>query len=103
MVPWPSIPLCPTQALLHLDCPACGTTRGLVDLLQGDLVGALDHNLLLLVALPTVALAAANRWLGRPRLPALPRWALPAVVVLLAAFTVVRNLALPGLAWLDSA
>ena len=33
---------------------------------------------------------------------ALPRWALPVLVVVLAIFTVVRNLTLPGLSWLDS-
>jgi hypothetical protein len=98
--------LCPSQTLVHLDCPACGATRGVHALARGDVVGALDHNLLLAVALPAMALL----WLGwvrvafgrPPARPASPAWLLPAVVVVLALFTIARNLAVPELAWLDS-
>ena len=40
-------PLCPTRALLGIDCPGCGLMRGTYDLLHGDMTGAIDHNLLL--------------------------------------------------------
>jgi hypothetical protein len=100
-------PLCPTKALFGLDCPACGTLRGLHSLTRGRLLEALDHNLLLLVAVPIMAWAWVGlvaRALGRPWTPpALPRWGLAAVVVVLVAFAVVRNLGLTGLTWLDSA
>lgn len=110
----PAVPLCPTHALLGVDCPACGATRGLAALLRGDVAGALDHNLLLAAAVPlavglwvATALAAAGRPLPRPGRGALPRPA-PAVllgvlVVALGAFTVLRNAGPPSLAWLDAA
>ncbi|MGV3757991.1 MAG: DUF2752 domain-containing protein [Actinomycetota bacterium] len=100
-------PRCPTQVLLGLDCPACGTLRGLHALSRGRVGQALDHNLLLVVAVPVAAivwLALLGQAAGRPvRLPAPPRWAVPAVVVAAVAFTIVRNLGPGGLGWLDSA
>jgi hypothetical protein len=103
MLPF-GLPLCPTRALFHLDCPACGATRGVLDLLRGDLVGALDHNLLLLVALPLGVLALTNRLRGQPSgLAPLPRWTLGAGLVVLVAFTVLRNAGPPAVAWLDAA
>lgn len=106
MLPF-GVPLCPTQGLLHLDCPACGATRGVLDLLRGDVVGALDHNLLLLVAVPLMAVLGLGRVraaLGhaRPR-RAVPAWVLPVTVVVLATFTVLRNVGPSSVAWLDAA
>lgn len=100
-------PRCPTQAVLGLDCPACGTLRGLHSLTRARVAEALDHNLLLLVAVPLAALvwlALVSQAVGRPvRPPTLPRWALPTIVGVALVFTVVRNLGVGGLAWLDSA
>lgn len=100
-------PTCPTRALLGVDCPVCGTLRGLHSLSRGRIAEALDHNLLLLVAVP-VGIVVWWRWvrgaLGRPvRSVALPAWVVPAVVVTAAAFTVLRNLHVGPLSWLDSA
>ena len=99
-------PRCPTQVLLGADCPACGTLRGLHSLTQGRVGQALDHNLLLLVAVPLAALvwvALVGQALGRPvRLPAPPRWAVPVLVVVALTFTILRNAGPGGLAWLDS-
>jgi hypothetical protein len=99
-------PPCPSQALFGIDCPACGGLRGTHDLLNGDIVGALDHNLLLplLLALPAAALAL---WLlpltGRP-VPRvrLPRWSLVAAAAVAAGFAVLRNLPVAGLEFLAS-
>lgn len=99
-------PTCPTRALLGIDCPACGTLRGLHALGRGRLGEALDHNVLLALAVP-LAFALWWRWvrasLGRPS-PAIapPAWAVPAAVVLAATFAVLRNLPVPSLAWLGS-
>lgn len=57
-------PLCPTKALLGIDCPGCGCMRGLYALTHGDLAGAADHNLLLLLAVP-FAVVLWVRWLMR--------------------------------------
>ena len=53
-------PLCPTRALLGIDCPGCGLMRGTYDLLHGDMTGAIDHNLLIPFVIPIVLVL----WLG---------------------------------------
>jgi hypothetical protein len=55
-------PVCPTQALLGIDCPACGGLRGSHALLRGDLAGAADNNILLFLLVPVLAFVWA-RWL----------------------------------------
>jgi hypothetical protein len=40
-------PVCPLYSMTGLACPGCGMTRGTHALLHGDVVGALDYNLLL--------------------------------------------------------
>jgi hypothetical protein len=99
-------PTCPTRALLGIDCPACGTLRGLHALSRGRVGLALDHNLLLLVAVPVGALVWW-RWvraaLGRPVTSIqLPRWVVPTAVAVATAFAVARNLPSSPVSWLDS-
>jgi hypothetical protein len=99
-------PPCPSRMLLGIDCPACGGLRGTHDLLHGDVVGALDHNLLLPLLLAVYVYAAVVAFaplvgrVVRPLPP--PRWALVAVVAVLATFTVLRNLPVAGLEFLGS-
>lgn len=45
-------PDCPFRLLTGLNCPGCGTTRGLHRLLHGDLVGAFQFNPLMMLLLP---------------------------------------------------
>jgi len=40
-------PVCPLYAMTGFACPGCGMTRGLHALLHGDVLTALDYNLLL--------------------------------------------------------
>jgi hypothetical protein len=99
-------PLCPSRVVLGLDCPACGGLRGTHDLLHGDVVGALDHNLLLPVLLAVFGVAFAL-WLrplvGRPARPVrLPRWVVVAGTVVAVGFAVLRNLPVAGLEFLAS-
>jgi hypothetical protein len=99
-------PPCPSRVLLGLDCPGCGGLRGTHDLLRGDVVAAVDHNLLV-PAILAVAGVALALWLlplvGRPaRRLAPPRWLATAAVAVVVAFTVLRNLPVPGLEWLGS-
>jgi hypothetical protein len=99
-------PLCPSRALLGVDCPACGGLRGTHDLLRGHVEQALDHNLLLPGFLAVLGVALAL-WLlplvGRPaRTLRSPRWATVGAVALVAAFTVARNLPLAPLEFLGS-
>jgi hypothetical protein len=84
--------------MLGLDCPACGGLRGTHALLHGHIGEALDHNLLLPLMLGAIAVGLGSYLLpliGRPeRLPHLPRWLSVAIVAVVVAFTVARNL--PG-------
>ncbi|MDO8731726.1 MAG: DUF2752 domain-containing protein [Actinomycetota bacterium] len=57
-------PLCPSRALLGIDCPGCGGMRGMYCLLHGDVSGALDHNVLLFAILP-IAIGLWALWLSR--------------------------------------
>lgn len=47
-------PVCPTQYLFGVDCPACGMLRGTHDLLHLNLAGAADHNVLMFALYPLV-------------------------------------------------
>jgi Protein of unknown function (DUF2752) len=99
-------PLCPSRFLLGLDCPACGGLRGTHDLLHGDVVSALDHNLLLPLWLGVFAVMLAV-WaaplVGRA-VPAVrpPRWLVATGIAVAAVFAVLRNLPVDGLEFLAS-
>lgn len=93
-------PLCPTRALFGLDCPGCGALRGTHDLITGNLAGALDHNVLLIVFLP-FAVVLWVRWLVRAwtgQTPAVSRavfqrrtTVMITVLVAVLAFGIIRN------------
>jgi hypothetical protein len=91
------IPICPTKALLGLDCPLCGGLRVISSLGHGRFADALDHNVLVVALLPFVAVFfvayAIAAWRERPppRI-VLPEWGWIMVAVGLVAFSVVRNL-----------
>jgi hypothetical protein len=95
--------VCPLYALTGIYCPACGALRGVNDLTDGHLAQAASSNLLLILAIPVALLAFARwthaAWTGRPPapLPALSSRARLALVALVLAFAVARNL--PG-SWL---
>lgn len=91
------VPVCWSAGLFGVDCPLCGGLRCINSLVRGDWLAAADHNLLLAVALPLAAvgwvvwMVAALR--GRPvHAPRVPTWAWWTLGVVVAVFTVVRNL-----------
>ena len=89
-----SLPPCPLRALTGLPCPGCGSARCIADLLDGDLAAAVDHNLLVPIALIVVmwaGVAAAARRAGHPLWdPLRHRWASMAVAVTIAGFWLLR-------------
>ena len=92
--------MCPTLALLGIDCPGCGGLRATHALAHGDAMTALDHNALFVVMVP-VLIAAWGLWMHRawtgvapaltPRREAMARSAPIVVLIVVMAFAVVRN------------
>ena len=65
-------PVCPTRLLFGVDCPGCGLMRATHDLVTGNVTGALDHNVLIVVFAPLVVLLWV-RWLLRSWRGSTPR------------------------------
>jgi hypothetical protein len=91
------LPVCPTKALLGIDCPGCGSLRMIYSLLHFDLPAALQFNALGVVAVVLLLWAYAvwvyGTAVGRSvRGWQHLRWAAPAALVLTLAWFVVRNL-----------
>ena len=91
------VPLCPLHALTGLWCPLCGGLRAVHALSRGHIQSALHDNAMLVLALPVIV-ALWAQWAARARTGRAPRrWprgATLAVITALAAFTVLRNLAI---------
>ena len=89
-------PFCPFRALTGLNCPGCGTTRSLHQLLHGNLTSAFKLNPLLIIALPFLFWALArytNSAIagGPPRTANLkPQYVWP-IVGLVICFWIFRN------------
>jgi hypothetical protein len=99
-------PVCWSAGVFGIDCPLCGGLRCVNSLVRGDLLAAADHNILLAVTLPVVAVLWVV-WMVRAvqgrhvRLPSPPNWAWGVLAVVTLSFTVVRNLDLGPVAhWL---
>jgi hypothetical protein len=89
------VPLCPFHAATGWDCPLCGGLRSADALAHLQVGAALRDNLLLVAALPVLALWWSD-WVARGRAGrpprALGRGGAALLVVLAVGFTVVRNL-----------
>ena len=100
-------PACAFKAMTGLDCPGCGMTRGLHALLNGDVVRAMSHNILLVIILATSATwlswnAIARRTGKRQLHFAFKRSTWIAIGLAVFAFWVVRNLPWSPFNWLGS-
>ena len=90
-------PVCPLYSLTGFACPGCGLTRGFHALFHGDVITALDFNLLLpiwaviigYVFVSLILLAVRGR--GLPMWPSYPKF-LWGFMITLVAFGVLRNI-----------
>lgn len=90
-------PRCPVFAWLHLYCPGCGSTRAAAALLHGRLGEAFHWNAMFVVLLPFVAaFSGLSYWRALQEAefhwPRVPDSTLKLVLMVVAVFTVVRNL-----------
>lgn len=98
-------PACPFLAITGWYCPGCGALRAMHALGHGDLITALARNPFAVAAFGYLAITWLL-WLrrtvtGRPPRRLAPPWVLHAVLGLIVAFWVLRNV--PGWAWLSPA
>ena len=99
-------PPCLIHRSTGLFCAGCGSTRAMHALLHGRVWAAFRYNALMVVAVPVVAVAFVRytrRVFAHPaprprRIP--PTWCVAALLVLLIAYTVLRNLPVRPLNWL---
>jgi hypothetical protein len=92
-------PACPFRALTGLQCPGCGSTRGLHQLLHGHLGAAFQLNPLFVVMLPFIIYGlirfTSSAITGKPRrrilIPPMYLWAW---LFLLLSFWIFRNTSL---------
>lgn len=98
------VPICWSQSVFGFDCPLCGGLRATNALMRGQFGVAADHNVIVAVALPIVAVVwiawIAAHMVGRPfRLPKVPNWLIGVVAVGVLTFTISRNVG--GAPWVD--
>jgi Protein of unknown function (DUF2752) len=90
-------PQCPLFVMTGLHCPGCGLTRGFHALFHGDILGAIDYNLLLPFFFIFGAYILASLFLTATRGRGLQfkifsPWVLWSFLVFGLAFSVLRNL-----------
>jgi hypothetical protein len=90
------LPVCPTKALLGIDCPGCGSLRMLYSLLHGDLFAASRYNFVGLVSVFFLLWAYGAWTYGRfvdRRITSWQhhRWAAAAALAVVSVWFVIRN------------
>ncbi|MEZ5211014.1 DUF2752 domain-containing protein [Gordonia sp. PP30] len=68
------MPVCPTHALLGIDCPGCGMSRAIYYLEHGELGTALHYNAVGVVALALLAVSFVTYTIGLWRGRAVRGW-----------------------------
>jgi hypothetical protein len=89
-------PQCPIFRYLHVYCPGCGATRALAALLHARIAEALHYNALVVLLAPVLLSYFAIAYWKAIRgedfsWPRIPETALAAILVMCAAFGVLRN------------
>ena len=90
-------PSCPFRTLTGFDCPGCGTLRGAHQLLHGNILAALDLNLIMVLMLPYLCISfflmLSFDSIGR-RMPSfyIPSKWIWGLLVIILVFWVARNI-----------
>ena len=100
-------PPCPFRALTGLDCPGCGTLRGVHQLLRGNPQVAMDLNPMLVVILPVLGCAILYRFALEVTGRTVPDFLLPApwiwgLLGMIIVFWTARNIPVYPLTFLAS-
>jgi hypothetical protein len=90
-------PSCPFHTLTGLNCPGCGTLRGLHQLTHGHLITALNYNVLMVLSLPFVGYTFVSYALVALRGRGLPKPFIRPVFIralfwIVLAFWILRNI-----------
>ena len=88
-------PKCVFHELTGRYCPGCGAARAFHALIHGDFLAALDYNPLLVIALPVIIIMIILEivgWFRNRRYGLFHMWQAVALVALIVAYTVLRNL-----------
>lgn len=90
-------PRCPFNLVTGLYCPGCGLTRAFHQLLHGNIIGAIDYNIMILFWAPFLTYLGISllfigiRGKGLPHfIP--PNWLVMSFVVVMMCFWVLRNI-----------
>jgi hypothetical protein len=91
------MPVCPTKALLGIDCPGCGSLRMLYSLMHGNLMAAARFNAMSLVAVVLLVWAYGAWTYGRVtgrRIRSWQhyRWSAAVTLALAVGWFIVRNI-----------
>ena len=94
LLPW--MPNCLLRSLTGLLCPSCGLTHALFALCQGDLLGAIRYNALIVLGVAAALGYYAELWLqtiGKPNLFLSRKlWAWLLILGLYLVYWILRNL-----------
>jgi len=96
-------PICLFHSLTGWNCPGCGATRAVFQLLHGHLQQAFRDNALVIAGLAAVPIGVLwhliQRKRGRPGAGQPPIWVWWTLLALVLVFTVLRNV--PAFGWLS--
>ena len=98
------LPDCPIKAIVGFDCPACGSSRCMSDLANGDIFRAVDENLLM-TAVVAGSIVIAMMWLIKgSSFSANLRWtrSLSLLAIMVSLFWVARIIPWQVGEWLSS-
>ncbi|MBX3290396.1 MAG: DUF2752 domain-containing protein [Acidobacteria bacterium] len=99
------LPVCPLYKMTGYACPGCGLTRGFHALFHGDIVGAMDFNLLIPLFVVIFGYLYISMFLVMVRGRAFPKWTLSLGAVwgllgVLLVFGILRNIPAYPFSWM---